>query len=226
MKTIRVLVADDHPLYRRGLVDLLEEVPGIEVVGEATNGLQAVKLVEQVKPDLVLMDVVMPEGGGILATRRICQDQPQVKVLMLTVSEGNETLFEALAAGASGYLLKEIEPDDLIQAIEQVMRGQAPMSPAIAAKVLQRFRYEPLGEEDNLTEEPPPLTSREVEIIGLLAQGLTNQEIARRLVVATTTIKTHIHNLLRKTRTHNRAELVAWGMQAGLIDISTQTKDS
>lgn len=217
MNSIRVLVADDHPLYRRGLVDLLTEVSGIEVVGEAANGLQAVKLVEQVKPDLVLMDVVMPEGGGILAARRICQEQPQVKVLMLTVSEGNETLFEALAAGASGYLLKEIEPEDLIQAIEQVMRGQAPMSPAIAAKVLQRFRHEPLV-ENNLAEETPPLTSREVEIIRLLAQGFTNQEIAQHLVVAATTIKTHIHNLLRKTRTHNRVELVAWGMQAGLID--------
>lgn len=215
MKQIRVLIADDHPLFRRGLVNLLADAPAIKVIGEAATAAQAVALAHQLQPDVILMDVLMP-GGGVAATRAICQAKPQIKVLMLTVSEDNENLFGAIEAGANGYLLKEIEPEELIHAIHQAAVGQAPLSPAVAVKVLQRMR-QPAPDRPALPG-PSTLTLREEEIISLLAQGLTNQEIAQRLVVAESTVKTHIRNLLRKTHTRNRAEIVAWGMKMGLLD--------
>lgn len=223
MKPIRVLVADDHPLFRRGLVNLLAETSGIEVVGEAASGPQAVELTGQLEPDVVLMDVVMP-GGGIEATRAVCQAMPRVKVLMLTVSEDNENLFEAIEAGASGYLLKEIGPEDLVQAIQQVYSGQAPLSPVVAVKVLQRLRQTP-GVKGPDAAASSQLTPREEEIVRLLALGLTNQKIAQRLVVAESTIKSHIRNLLRKSHTRNRAEIVTWGTQIGLIGGDSSPKD-
>ncbi len=216
MKPIRVLIADDHPLFRRGLVDLLAEAAGIEVVGEATSGPQAVELARELQPDVVLMDVILP-GGGVEATRAIRQHVPHAKVVMLTVSEADEDLFGAIEAEASGYLLKEIEPEALIEAVRQVHAGQAILSPAVAVKVLQRMRQEP--EQRPAPPEPPALTPREEEVIRLLAQGLTNQEIARRLVVAESTVKTHIRNILQKTGTRNRAEIVAWAVRAGLLHL-------
>lgn len=218
MKPIRVLIADDHPLFRRGLVDLLEEAAGIEVVGEAASGVQAIELARQLQPDVVLMDVILP-GGGVEATRAIRQHVPQTKVLMLTVSEAEEDLFGAIEAGASGYLLKEIEPEELVQAVRQVHAGQAILSPAVAVKVLQRMRREP--EQLSTSAEPPTLTPREEEVIRLLAQGLTNQEIAQRLIVAESTVKTHIRNILQKTGTRNRAEVVAWAVRAGLLRLDS-----
>lgn len=216
MRPIRVLIADDHPLFRRGLVGLLEEAAEIEVVGEATSGPQAVELAQQVQPDVVLMDVILP-GGGVEATRAIRQHVPHAKVLMLTVSEADEDLFGAIEAGANGYLLKEIEPEELIQAVRQVHAGQAILSPAVAVKVLQRMRREP--EQPPGAAEPLSLTPREEEVIRLLAQGLTNQEIAQRLVVAESTVKTHIRNILQKTGTRNRAEIVAWAVRTGLLQL-------
>jgi DNA-binding NarL/FixJ family response regulator len=213
MKPIRVLIADDHPLFRRGLVNLLEEEPDIHVVGEAATGPQAVELAAQVQPDVVLMDVILP-GGGVAATQAICKALPQVKVVMLTVSETDADLFGAIEAGASGYLLKEVGPEELVEAVHQAYAGQATLSPAVAVKVSQRVRQEPAASSP---VESSLLTPREVEVIQLLAQGLTNQEIAQRLIVAESTVKTHIRNVLRKTHTHNRTEIVAWAMQMGLI---------
>ena len=215
MRPIRVLIADDHPLFRRGLVSLLNEEADIEVVGEAASGAQAIALARETHPDVVLMDVILP-GGGVEATQAIVRTLPRVKVLMLTVSEADADLFGAIEAGASGYLLKEVEPEELVQAIRQVHAGQAILSPAVAVKVLQQMRRK--MSEPAPSSEPPLLTAREVEVVRLLAQGLTNQEIAQRLVVAESTVKSHIRNILRKTNTHNRAEIVAWAMQAGLID--------
>lgn len=181
-------------------------------MGEAATGPQAIELAQQVQPDVVLMDVILP-GGGVEAARAICKALPQVKVLMLTVSETDADLFGAIEAGATGYLLKEVGPEELVEAVHQAYAGQAILSPAVASKVLQRVR-EPT---QSTSAETPLLTPREVEVIRLLAQGLTNQEIAQRLVVAESTIKTHIRNILRKTHTHNRAEIVARAMQMGLI---------
>ncbi len=161
------------------------------------------------------MDVILP-GGGVEATHTICEELPQTKVLMLSVSETDTDLFGAIEAGASGYLLKEVGPEELVEAVHQAYAGQGVLSPAVAVKVMQRVRREPVG-------RPPPhktslLTPREVEVTNMLAQGLTNQEIAQKLVVAESTVKSHIRNVLRKTQTHNRAEIVAWAMHMGLID--------
>lgn len=218
MKPIRLLVADDHPLFRRGLLSLLEDTPEFEIVGEAANAMQSIELARQVEPDVILMDVIMP-GGGVEATRIICQSMPHIKVLMLSASEDNENLFSAIDAGASGYLLKEGKPEELVEAIRQVHRGQSALSPAVAAKVLQRMRG------GGAPAAPPPpappdemlLTPREVEVIGLLAHGLTNQEIAEELALSENTVKNHLRNILRKTRVRNRVEIVAWAMQKGLI---------
>lgn len=226
MESIKLLVVDDHPLFRRGLLSLLEDTPEFEIVGEAENAAQAIDMAERTHPDVILMDVIMP-GSGIEATRVICQNMPQVKVLMLSASEENDYLFSAIDAGASGYLLKEGKPENLIDAIRQVNLGQSALSPAVAAKVLQRVRHEPAA------PVPPPspattiptvdpsgtVTPREVEIVRLLAQGLTNLEIAQQLELSENTIKNHVRNILRKTHVRNRAEVVVWAMQRGLINI-------
>jgi len=229
MESIKLLVVDDHPLFRRGLLSLLEDTPEFEIVGEAENAAQAIEMAERTHPDVILMDVIMP-GSGIEATRVICQKMPQVKVLMLSASEENDYLFSAIDAGASGYLLKEGKPENLIDAIRQVNLGQSALSPAVAAKVLQRVRHEPAAPAP---AAPPPspvttvptvdptgtVTPREVEIVRLLAQGLTNLEIAQQLELSENTIKNHVRNILRKTHVRNRAEVVVWAMQRGLIKV-------
>ena len=219
MKPIRVVVADDHPLFRRGLISLLEDAPEVDVVGEAADASQAVALVNQTQPDVVLMDVIMP-GSGVEATRTICQTMPHIKVLMLTASEDNENLFSAIDAGANGYLLKEGKPEELLEAIQHVYGGQSVLSPAVAAKVLERMRQNPLPKEPAVAQNSL-LTPREMEIIHFLAQGLTNQEIAQALDLAENTIKNHVRNILRKTHVRNRAGLVTWAIQRGLIDEAT-----
>jgi len=219
MKPVRVLVVDDHPLFRRGLISLLDDAPDIEVVGEAATAHQAVEQARKLQPDVVLMDVFMP-GGGVEATRGICQQMPHIRVLMLTVSEDNDSLFNAIDAGASGYLLKEVRSEELIEGIRRVAEGQSVLSPAVASKVLRRVRE---SSPPPFSAGAPPvggavhITPRESELIELIARGLTNPQIAEQLELSESTVKNHIRNIIRKTHLHSRAEIVAWAAQRGLI---------
>lgn len=217
MARIRVLVVDDHPLFRRGLIDLLRDAEDMDVVGEAASAEEALAVAREQRPDVVLMDIFLP-GDGVVATRAIREALPETKVLVLTVSEEDEHLFAAIQAGANGYVLKEVTPEELLAAIRRVHEGQAVLAPPVAAKLLDRMRRGAIP--GRLVHRQSLLTEREVEVVRLLAQGLTNQEIARRLIIAESTVKTHIRNILRKTGTRNRAEVVAWATQRGLIDIA------
>lgn len=212
MAVIRVLVVDDHALFRQGLVSFLNEQPDIEVVGAAGDAASAVTLAREVRPDIVLMDVNLPEEGGIEATRRILRMLPQVRVLMLTVSSADADLLEALRAGAHGYLLKSATPDEVLRGIRLAYQGQTLLSPEVAAKLVAHVRQGTLEEAHPLEG----LSPREREILRLVAQGYTNAEIARLLVISENTVKTHLRRIMRKVGAANRAELAALAAKAGL----------
>lgn len=209
--TIKVLVVDDHALFRRGVVELLREQPDFSLVGEAGSGPEALKLSRQSKPDVVLLDVHMPGGGGVAAVRGLKQN-PGLQVLMLTISEKNEDLLAAIEAGADGYLLKSAEPEELCRAIRQVVTGQSVLSPEVTAQVMhaaaRAWSRQPQVE----------LSAREHEVLVELAQGATTAEIAVKLVISPNTVKTHIRRLLEKLEASNRAEAVSRATAMGLLD--------
>ncbi len=207
---IRVLIADDHALFRRGLCGLLAEQPDFVVAGEAGSGPEAVRLAASTAPDVVLMDVHMPEGGGVEAVRQL-KASGEVRVLMLTISDRDEDLFAALAAGADGYLLKSLEPQDLYRAIRQAAQGHGALSPEVTDKVLRAAARQAVHAPS------PALTPREREVLALLAQGASTHEIAARLVISPATVKTHVRNLLDKLEASNRAEAVARAASLGLL---------
>jgi len=207
---IKVLVVDDHTLFRRGVVDLLHDEPGFVPVGEAHNGPEALELSQRVQPDVVLLDVHMPGGNGV----DVVQDLKQVSglhILMLTISEKDEDLLAAIEAGADGYLLKGTEPDDLCRAIRQAAAGQSILSPQITAKVMRAAVY---GWERSAQVS---LSPREQEVLVELAKGATTANIAKTLVIAESTVKTHIHHILEKLNASNRAEAVARATAMGLL---------
>ncbi len=212
---IRVFLADDHRLFRQGLISLLQDEPDIEVVGEATDGPTAVHLVCTLKPDVVLMDVHMPGLSGTEATRAILQQCPETAILMLTVSEDDEDLFDAVRAGARGYLLKNVDAEDLVEAIRCVARGEAVLSPPMTARLMAGFRA---TERQAFPPRTAGLTPREHEILRLLAQGATNREIARALHISEHTVKTHVHHILEKLGVENRAQAAALAVRWGLVD--------
>jgi DNA-binding NarL/FixJ family response regulator len=211
---VRALIADDHPLFRQGLRSLLES-RGFEVVGEAQTGWQAVELSARLRPEVVLMDLAMPELGGLAATRLLSIRQPQVKVVVLTASEDESDVFEAIKSGAYGYLLKDLSGTDFLRLLEGIARGEPVLSPSVARKLLSEFgtsRPEPAA-----ASRPEPLTGREQEVLGLLVQGMTTtQELSAKLVVSDNTIKFHLRNILDKLHVHNRAEVVAYASRYGL----------
>lgn len=207
---IRVLLADDHPLFRRGLAELLAESPELQVVGEAEDGRQAIEMAGQLEPDVVLMDVHMPTAGGVEAVRGLKAER-DVRVLMLTVSDQDEDLLGAINAGADGYLLKNAEPQELITAIRHVAAGRGVLSPQITAKVMKQAA----GVEGD--PQLPALTSREKEVLAELARGRTTAQIAHELVITASTVKTHVHHILRKLEASNRAEAVAKAARMGLL---------
>jgi len=206
---IRILIADDHTILRQGLKLILGEDPAFTVVGEAANGEEAVAQTLKLAPDIVLMDVKMPGMDGIEAARRIRAAQPQVRILMLTVSDTDQDLFGALKAGARGYLLKNAEARQVLEALHRVSAGEAILPPTLAARVLDEFAAPPQG--------PEPLTGRETEIIRLIAQGLGNKEIAAALSLSENTVKTHVRHILDKLQLRSRAEAAAYAVQAGLV---------
>jgi len=187
----------------------------MEVVGEAGDGLEAVALARETMPDVILMDITMPGCDGLEATRRIKQEMPYIKVFMLTVSEDNEDLFEAIKSGAQGYLTKDLKARHLFDALEGVARGEAAFSGVIAAKILREFDRTVRGADQDL-EAADPLTPREIEVLQLVAQGKSNQEIAQSLVISESTVKNHLRNILGKLHLRNRIEAAVYAVRQGL----------
>jgi DNA-binding NarL/FixJ family response regulator len=216
---IRVLIVDDHALFRKGLELVLAAEPDLEIVGEASEGLEAIERAADLQPDVVLMDVRMPGVGGIEATRRIRNAQPATRVVMLTVSEDEEDLFAAVRAGATGYLLKEVSIDEVANAVRAVARGQALVTPSMASKLLGEFNV--LSRRiDAQHGAAPRLTDREVEVLRLVAKGMSNKEIASELVIAENTVKNHVRNILEKLQLHSRMEAVVYAVRERLLEIT------
>jgi DNA-binding NarL/FixJ family response regulator len=215
--SIRVLICDDHALFRRGLVMVLESEEGIEVVGEAEDGEDAVARAEELAPDVVLMDVRMPKMSGIEATGAIAEAVPSAKILMLTVSDEEEDLYEAIKAGATGYLLKEISIEEVANAIRSVTTGQSLISPSMASKLLNEFNN--LAKQAQQKVLAPKLTDRELQVLKLVAQGLSNREVAEELFISENTVKNHVRNILEKLHLHSRMEAVVYAVREKLLDI-------
>lgn len=212
---MRVLIADDHGLFRDGLRSLLE-ARQIEVVGEAANGREAVELSRKLRPDIVLMDLTMPEMDGLSATRIICADLSDVKVVVLTASEEDADLFEAIKSGAQGFLPKDLEAERFFEHLTAVTRGEPALTPGLARKVLKEFAHPSSTRSERAVEE---LTEREREVLELLVQGVTsNRDLAERLVVSENTIKYHLRNILDKLHVKNRAQVIAYAVRHGLVD--------
>jgi len=212
--SLRIVVADDQELVRAGLSGILRSVPDLCVVGEAANGREAVTLARTERPHLVLMDIRMPELDGIEATRRITADQ-DIKVLILTTFDHDEYVYSALRGGASGFLLKDTPPRQLIEAVHAVATGETLLSPAITRRLIARFTARPPAAPVSVSGLES-LTAREREVLGLVAEGLTNDEIARRLYISPGTAKTHVRHLLAKLDARDRVHLVIIAYQAGL----------
>jgi NarL family two-component system response regulator LiaR len=212
--TIRVLIVDDHAIVRKGIRALLAEVECIQVVGEAGNGQDAIRLAEDLSPDVILMDLVMPEVDGIEAIRHITSRQEQARILVLTSFAGDDKVFPAIKAGALGYLLKDSEPADLLWAIQQVHRGEPSLHPIIASKVLQEMQR-----PSRRPPTPDPLTDRELQVLRLVAQGLSNREMAEQLVVTEATVRSHVSNILSKLHLANRVQATLYALQEGLTSL-------
>ena len=211
MSRVRLVVVDDHALFRRGLVGLLEEMPDFIVVGEATNGQEALPVIDQVQPDIILLDINMPVMDGIQTLTAIRKSHPEQKVLMLTISQNDDDLIGAIVTGANGYILKNTEPDVLHNIILQVAAGNSVLSPEITAKVLQAVRRSQSDRSRGL------LSDREVEVLKCLARGQTTAQIASVLFISENTVKTHIRHILEKMEVNNRAEAVARAAQLEMI---------
>jgi DNA-binding NarL/FixJ family response regulator len=217
--TIRVIIADDHALFRRGLQMVLESEDDIDVLAEAGDGTEAVQLATEHMPDLILMDVRMPSHGGIDATRDIKDAVPHTKILMLTISDEEEDLYEAIKAGASGYLLKEISIEEVADAIRKVHAGQSLISPSMASKLLTEFASMAKKDEEKQQMPAPRLTDREMEVLTLVAQGLNNRDIAKELFISENTVKNHVRNILEKLHLHSRMEAVVYAVREKLLEI-------
>lgn len=216
---IRVMICDDHALFRRGLIMVLESEDDIVVVGEAEDGRDAVERVADIVPDVVLMDVRMPEIDGIEATRLIAERAPSAKILMLTVSDEESDLYEAIKAGATGYLLKEISIEEVASAVRAVVSGQSLISPSMASKLLTEFTNLAKRADERTSVPTPRLTERELEVLRLVAQGMSNREIAGELYISENTVKNHVRNILEKLHLHTRMEAVMYAVREKLLDI-------
>ena len=213
---MKIVIADDHALFRDSLRSLVES-RGIEVVGEASNGNQAIELARRLQPDVVLMDLAMPEMSGLEATRLLAAELPAVKVVVLTASDDDAKLFEAIKAGAQGYLLKNLESDDFFSLLERVEHGEPALTPAIARKLLQEFSRP--GRANAAAPDPDELTEREREVLVLLVEGVTsNRKLARQLGVSENTIKFHIRHILDKLHLNSRAQAVGYAVRHGIIE--------
>jgi DNA-binding NarL/FixJ family response regulator len=215
--SIRVLLVDDQQLVRTGFRMILADEPGIEVVGEAADGRQAVEAVERLRPDVVVMDIRMPNMDGVEATRRLLADAPSPRVLVLTTFDADEHVVEALRAGASGFLLKDVDPADFVRAIHTVAAGEALIAPSVTRRLLERFARLSVPADETHAQRLEELTEREREVLKLVAQGRSNREIAEALVLAEPTVKTHVSHLLLKLGMRDRAQLVVLAYEVGVV---------
>ncbi len=213
-KPITVLVVDDHTVVRRGLVALLNTEPGIQVVGEAANGAEAVERADALQPQVVLMDLVMPEMDGVEATRRILSRHPDSQVLVLTSFGSDAKLFPAVRAGAVGYLLKDTSPEELVKAIRRTAAGESPLNPSVARRLLRE-----LAHEERAAPQGEPLSARETEVLRELARGLANEEIGARLFISEATVRTHVSSILAKLGVSNRTQAALYALRAGIAAI-------
>jgi DNA-binding NarL/FixJ family response regulator len=214
---VRILIADDHSLFRDGLRSLLQ-AEGHEVVGEARNGREAVQLTRELAPELVLMDLQMPELDGISATKLIIAEMPEMKVVVLTASEEETKLFEAIKSGAQGFLLKNLEAETFFEMLDRAQRGEPALTPQLARKLLQEFAKPP-EPAAAATSEQEQLTAREREVLELMVEGVTsNRKLAKRLNLSENTVKFHVRNILDKLRLHNRAEVVGYALRHGMVE--------
>jgi NarL family two-component system response regulator LiaR len=216
-ETIRILIADDHAIVRKGLRTLISSELGMEIVGEAGDGAEAVDLALALEPDVILMDMVMPRKTGLEAIQAIKDDCPEARVLVLTSFAEDEQIFPAIKAGALGYLLKDASPDELLQAIYDVHRGEPSLDPSVALKLMRE-----ISRPANLPPTEEPLTEREVEVLGLVAQGMTNQEIAEELVLSERTVANHVGSILGKLHLANRTQAALYALREGLASLDRE----
>lgn len=217
MSKIRVLVCDDHEILRKGIVQLLNLQQGFEVIGEAVDGMEAVKLVEKLKPHVILMDVQMPKMNGIAATACIRQQNQEVKIIMLTISNDDNDLFEAIKSGANGYLLKNMNLEELFDHVKETYKGETAFSPGLADKILTQFSQI----SNRLVDQGKSqykLSIRETDVLGLVAKGKTNKNIAELLFISEHTVKKHLQHILEKLHVSNRAEAAAFAIREGLVE--------
>ena len=222
MEPIRILLADDHTLFRKGIRTILEQMPGLEVVGEAANGEEAVARALELVPDAILMDIKMPVINGIEATQRVLKDNPHIGVVLVTMFDDPESVFAGMRAGARGYVLKEAEPDEIRIAIEAATRGEFILCPIIAKKVLERFGTNPQASPSGMPREE--LTHRELQVLQLAADGLANKEIADELVISAKTVKNHIANIFSKLQVNDRTQAILYGLRKGLITMPSDDR--
>lgn len=213
METLRILIADDHPLFRHGIAALLKAEADFEVIGEATNGKEVIDLATTLQPDVVIMDIHMPEINGIEATRRILFTSPSIRILIVTMFEDDGSVFTAMKAGARGYVLKDMQKADMLRAIRSVGRGEAIFSPAIATRLLHFFS-EP--RQTTPAQLFPELTEREREILDLIAQGLNNTDIAKKLVLSPNTVRNYVSNIFSKLQVADRAQAIIRAREVGM----------
>ncbi len=221
----RLIVVDDHSLAREGLWDMLADEPEFEMIGEAANGREALALCSRLHPDLVLMDVRMPEMDGLTATRKIKERYPEISVLMVTMHENPDYLLEALKAGAAGYVLKDAPQHEVVAAVHQVLGGESPLDPELAARLLRRLAAEGVSQEESApwarTEYyVEPLTPRELEVVGLMKLGLSNRQIAEKLTISRGTAKNHVEHIIQKLGVSDRTQAVVRALELGILDLS------
>lgn len=219
MGKIRVLLVDDHALFREGLAAVISSQPNMEVVGNANDGLEAVIKAQELKPDLILMDIQMSTMDGLEATRQIKQILPDTTIVVLTVRDDDEKLFEALKSGAQGYLLKDIRSHKMVEMLQSAMNGEAAITPSLAGRVLAEFRRMSLHQtgDASAVHEDNSLTERELEVLSLVAKGASDKEVAEKLFVSLNTVKTHIRNILAKLRVDSRREAAKLAQSKGLL---------
>lgn len=215
MQEIKIVIADDHQLVRQGLRSFIELQEGIEIIGEAADGLEAIELTKDLCPDVLLLDLRMPGADGVAVCREVKEADPDVKVIILTTFDDTEEIVEALEAGASSYILKDVSPERLIKAIKAVVGGQRIFHPSVASKIADRLVASKRRSQQSL----PVLSSREVEILELLAKGYKNKEIARALWISESTVKTHVSHILQKLDQEDRTKAIVFAIQQGLIKV-------